>query len=102
MSDQNGTAVLPAPESLVEVGVRQLATWKAGRTKKARTGPSRLSRVWHFLSGLLGTLLALTSFTVAAFMVHMVVGFVVLGVAFLLLDTKATINRRAQGERRMR
>ncbi len=98
---QNGTATVP-PESLIEVGIGSLAAWKAKRPRKVRTGPSWLARAWHFLSGLLGTLLALTSFTVAAFMTNMVLGLLVLGVSFLLLDTKITVNRRAQSMRRTR
>lgn len=85
------------PVSLIEAGVRKLAAVKARKVK--REGPSRLAKVWASLSNVVGTLLALVCFTVAAFAVGFVIGMAVAGISFLLLDFKVSLSRRTHERR---
>lgn len=85
--------------SLIEAGLARFAAMSGGRSRRA-TSPGRVRRsVAAFGRGVadtIGTLAALACFTVAAFLVGMVVGMVVAGVALLLLDFKVSVSRRAR------
>jgi len=82
------------PPTLIEVGLKSVASLRGRRRKKE--GPSALQHLWASVSGLVGTIFALACFVIAAFMFSTIVGFLVLGVCLLLLDTKVAINRRTR------
>jgi hypothetical protein len=84
--------------SLVEMGVRKLVDIRAERhDKKAQRDPLAWPRrTWRVVSDILGTLVALVFFVIAAFLVGSIVGFAVAGVAMLLLDFKVSVSRRAR------
>lgn len=85
--------------SLLEMGVRKVAGIAAGR-KRERTGGLR--RALGFVGELVGTVLALACVVVAAFAAGFVIGFLVSGVALLLLDFKVTVVRRARANSAVR
>lgn len=83
-----------ATPSLLEAGVRKLQAVKSRRLKGE--GAGLLRRVWNVATDVTGTVLALACFVIAAFMVGAILGYAVAGVAFLLLDFKASLIRRAR------
>lgn len=84
------------PTSILELSARGVASFLAAR--RARRGER--GSIFGFLGELLGTLLAMTAFTVAAFAVGFALGMVVAGVALLLLDFKISVVRRARATTR--
>lgn len=88
--------------SLIGVGARKLASVRANK-RASSDRPAWLRSIGRVLGDILGTLVALTFFVIAAFLVSNIVGWAVAGVAVLLLDFKreATSRRaRAANERR--
>lgn len=79
------------PVSLLELGAGKVAGLVA-RRKDRGDRPRR--GVVSAVGELLGTLAALACFVIASFAVGFVVGWVVAGVALLLLDFKITVIRR--------
>lgn len=59
--------------------------WRAGE---------RVVAVWQALRPYIATVAALACFTIAAFMWHLLVGIVVLGLSFLVVDWYADVVRR--------
>jgi hypothetical protein len=82
----NGTS------SLIELGAARIGQAMAARRAK-RQGRSG---IFAFIGEVLGTVLAMAAFTVAAFAVGFVLGMCVTGVAVLLLDFKVSMVRRAR------
>jgi len=90
----------PSP-SLIEVGARKLTEIRAAAANRA-TGNKRgkLRSVFGIVGDVLGTLVALVFFVIAAFLVGAIVGFAVAGLAMLLLDFKISLVRRARATER--
>lgn len=78
------------PDSLIDIGLRWVAASAARRRTRRGNRPSLLAP----LGQLLGTLAALTAFTIAAFAVGFALGMTISGVALLLLDFKISRVRR--------
>lgn len=89
-----GVTAIPARQtsSLIELGAAKIGAAIAGR--RAKRG--NRAGIFSFVGELLGTLLAMVAFTVAAFTVGFALGMCVAGVAVLLLDFKVSMTRRAR------
>ncbi len=88
--------------SLIGVGARKLASVRASK-RASSDRPGWLRSTSRVLGDILGTLVALVFFVVAAFLVSTIVGWAVAGVAVLLLDFKreaSSHKARATNERR--
>lgn len=84
--------------SLIEMGIGWVA--KSAAKRKTRNGPGVLTRAWWFLTEILGTMCSLAAITTGGFLLAPFAGWIVLGVAFLVLDFKLGVTRRKrQGER---
>jgi hypothetical protein len=86
------------PTSLIEI-VFGAAAKSMARRRQARTARGTRSAVGEYLAEVLGTLLAMSALTVAAFAVAFALGMAVAGVALLLLDFKVAMVRRARAAR---
>jgi hypothetical protein len=86
------------PTSLVEIALTAMARGMA-RRREARARRGTPSAIAEYVTGILGTLLAMGCLTVAAFTVGFALGFTVAGIALLLLDFKAAVVRRARHAR---
>jgi hypothetical protein len=84
--------------SLIEMGARKLAAVRSNR-KTPRDRPAWLRTTWGVLGDILGTLVALVFFVVAAFLAGPIIGYAVAGVAMLLLDFKVSVSRQARASR---
>lgn len=84
--------------SLIEMGIGWVA--KSAAKRKTRNGPGAVTRVWWFLTEILGTMLSLAGFIIGGFLLAPFAGWMMLGVAFLVLDFKLGVTRHARrGER---
>lgn len=86
-------AAVPAGSaSIIEIGATKIgAAIAARRAKRAGHGG-----IFSVIGELLGTVLAMAAFVVAAFTVGFAVGMCVAGVALLLIDFKVAVTRRSR------
>lgn len=84
--------------SLIELGAAKLGSVMAARRRSRSGRPPR--GVWSFVGRMLGTLLSMICLVAAAFSASLAAGLVAAGVAFLLLDYKASVIRKQRAEGR--
>lgn len=96
-------AIRQEPQSLLEAGVRRLASVGSGHRAKPRQKrqvPLWMKHFWWMFLNTLGTALSMSAFVTGLFVFHSIAGFLGLGVAFLVLDYKIAVNRRVLKSRR--